>query len=78
LSPAFSERALREQEGYLQLYSEKLISHLREYSQKGPQDMKHWFALTTFDIIGDLAFGEGIGALGKCLRTFIPLFGQMR
>jgi cytochrome P450 len=65
LSPAFSERALREQEGYLQLYSEKLISQLRKYSQKGPLDMKHWLTLTTFDIIGNLAFGEGAGALGE-------------
>jgi cytochrome P450 len=67
LSPAFSERALREQEGFLQLYSEKLISQLRKYSQEGPQDMARWFGLTTSDIIGDLAFGEASGALGKCL-----------
>jgi Cytochrome P450 len=68
LSPAFSERALREQEGYFRLYSEKLISQLQKFSQMGPQDMTHWFALTAFDLIGDLAFGEGTGALGKCLE----------
>jgi Cytochrome P450 len=73
LSPAFSERALREQEGYLQLYSEKLISQLRKYSQKGPQDMAHWFALTAFDIIEDLAFGEATGALGECWLTEQPI-----
>ena len=61
--PAFSERALREQEHYLQNYAAKLIRQLR--AAEGPQNIFKWYALTTFDIISELAFGEP----GTCLDT---------
>lgn len=49
ISHAFSERALRDQEGFLQLYVEKFINGLRKNASNGPQDMVQWFNWATFD-----------------------------
>ncbi|EAW14333.1 cytochrome P450 [Aspergillus clavatus NRRL 1] len=65
LSHAFSERALREQESIVQQYVNSLILKLQEYAASGSAvDMAKWYNFTTFDIIGDLAFGEPF----DCLR----------
>lgn len=49
LAPAFSEKALREQEGFLRGYVDKLVDGLRDCAAEGPQDMVKWFNWTTFD-----------------------------
>ncbi|KAF4761614.1 hypothetical protein N7455_002375 [Penicillium solitum] len=66
LSHAFSEKALREQEGLVQSYVDMLVERLKEVvsSSKETVDMSQWYNFTTFDIIGDLAFGEPF----DCLR----------
>lgn len=51
IAPAFSERALSEQEVYLQAHSNNLIHHLRTRCIEGPVDMGKWLNLATFDII---------------------------
>ncbi|EON70092.1 hypothetical protein W97_09358 [Coniosporium apollinis CBS 100218] len=64
LAQAFSERALREQEGLIRAYVDTLVAKLREAArQGGPErkaavDIKNWLNYTTFDITGDLMFGE--------------------
>ena len=59
LAFAFSEKALREQESILRDYADLLIQKLREESQGGKLvDIVNWYNYTTFDIIGDLCFGE--------------------
>ncbi|KAF4637596.1 hypothetical protein G7Y89_g479 [Cudoniella acicularis] len=63
-SYAFSERALLENEGHIQGYVDKLINHLRQRECE-EVDLASWLSMTTFDIIGDLAFGESFGCLGK-------------
>ena len=63
LGHAFSEHALREQEYLLQKYSDLLISRLRE--QGDEVNILDWYNFTTFDITGDLAFGESF----HCLET---------
>ncbi|KAL5048440.1 hypothetical protein BDW71DRAFT_177694 [Aspergillus fruticulosus] len=64
LSHAFSAKALQDQEPLIQGYVDKLISRLKGVAESGrPDDMVKWFNLTTFDIIGDLAFGEPFGGL---------------
>ncbi|PGH01470.1 hypothetical protein AJ79_07908 [Helicocarpus griseus UAMH5409] len=71
LAHAFSEKALREQEGLLQSYVDLLVNRVREYAVEGsPADMTRWYNYTTFDIIGDLAFGEPFGCLET--RTYHP------
>lgn len=70
LSPAFSERALREQEYILQRYSDLLISRLKEEAGKGKSgteevDLEEWYNFTTFDILGDLCFGDSFHSLER-------------
>lgn len=63
IAHAFSEKALKEQEPYFQNYVNKLITKLNGVVNQGPQNMVKWYNFTTFDLIGDLAFGEPFGCL---------------
>jgi cytochrome P450 len=64
LAHAFSEKALRGQEDILKHYIGLFMTRMREQSASGDVvDMVKWFNFTTFDIIGDLAFGESFGCL---------------
>ncbi|PSS02461.1 cytochrome P450 [Coniella lustricola] len=67
LAHGFSEKSMRSQEPIIMRYVNLLMDRLRENSQggKSPQDMVKWYNYTTFDIIGDLTFGESFG----CLET---------
>ncbi|RLL98773.1 hypothetical protein CFD26_105148 [Aspergillus turcosus] len=61
LAHALSDRALREQEPLLHLYADLLVRKLREKLDHSPSeviDITRWYNYTTFDLIGDLAFGE--------------------
>ncbi|KAK7717687.1 hypothetical protein SLS64_003182 [Diaporthe eres] len=69
LAPAFTPRALRAQEPVLHRYVGLLVERLREViNRNGPEaqegiDMTQWFNFTTFDIFGDLGFGESFDCL---------------
>lgn len=64
LSHAFSDRALREQEPLIKSWAAKLSSKLAERAAQGDKaDMLKFYNLTTFDIMGDLTFGEGLNML---------------
>ncbi|KAH8658506.1 cytochrome P450 [Xylariales sp. PMI_506] len=64
LSHAFSEKALRGQEDVMKTYIDLLITKLAEISDEGQAvDIVQWYNFTTFDLIGDLAFGEPFGCL---------------
>ncbi|KJK61356.1 Cytochrome P450 [Aspergillus parasiticus SU-1] len=65
LSHAFSETSLRAQEPLVNSYIDLLIQRLHEHCEAGskPLDMVAWYNFTTFDIIGDLAFGEPFNCL---------------
>ena len=68
LSHAFSEKALRQQEYYLQSYVALLIQRLRSRAsspKSATVDMVQWLNFTTFDIIGDLSFGESFQGLAE-------------
>ncbi|KAJ5619755.1 hypothetical protein N7510_003739 [Penicillium lagena] len=66
LTHAFSNKALREQEGILHTYVDMLIQRLQKLLD-GPHgqaiDLTRWFNFITFDLIGDLAFGEPFDCL---------------
>ncbi|QKX64111.1 uncharacterized protein TRUGW13939_11284 [Talaromyces rugulosus] len=75
LSPGFTPRALRAQEPLLQKYVNLLVQRLHERvekadigyggKEKGVEiNMTPWFNYTTFDIFGELGFGESF----KCLE----------
>lgn len=67
MAHAFSESALTEQEGYIKKYVDLFISRLKEKSASNgvPADMTQWFNFLTFDIIGELAFGDPFYSLEK-------------
>jgi averantin hydroxylase len=72
LSHAFSVQSLKEQEGRMQGIVDLLINGLKsecaargEGSGEAVVDMCLWIQWTTFDIMGDLAFGEAFGGLAN-------------
>ena len=75
---AFTEKALRAQEPVLQMYVSRFIARLREVVEEeasgGPLDIVQWFNFLTFDLTGDLAFGESFGCLeGRTLHPWISV-----
>ncbi|EFR00575.1 averantin oxidoreductase [Nannizzia gypsea CBS 118893] len=66
LSHAFSENALRGQEGIMQRLVDMLISglklHVKEHGPE-PVNMTMRYNWTTFDVVVDLAFGKPFGCL---------------
>ncbi|KAH7116764.1 cytochrome P450 [Dendryphion nanum] len=66
LAHAFSKQALLEQEPILKGYVALFVQKLREMAHKGEAaNMVSWFNFCTFDIIGDLSFGEPFGCLNE-------------
>ena len=68
LSHAFSGKALSEQESILHIYADKLIDKLSDALGESCSpiiDLNRWFNFTTFDLIGDLAFGEPFDCLAN-------------
>ena len=61
---AFSDKSLREQEPILNKYVNLLMQRMQEHAGK-TVDIASWFNFTTFDIIGDLTFGESFECLEK-------------
>lgn len=67
LSYGFSDRALREQEGLIMGFVNTLIERLSGEIQRGRGearvDIKEWMNFATFDITGELTFGESFNCL---------------
>lgn len=80
VSHAFSDKALREQEGILKNYVKLLVEKLTKASQHGEVDMVRWYNYTTFDIMADLTFGEPLGLLHESAYTpwVAALFGSIK
>jgi cytochrome P450 len=74
LLPAFSDKALGEQQHIILGYVDLLMTRLDEAASSGqPTNMVQWFNMTTFDLMADLAFGEILGALEGRTSTNIWL-----
>ncbi|KAL8945861.1 MAG: hypothetical protein Q9222_007658 [Ikaeria aurantiellina] len=82
LSHAFSDKALREQEPLIQVHVDDLMTGLKQHinGSEGKADLSKWLNWTTFDIIGDLAFGESFDCVKE--TTYQPwvtmLMGLLR
>ncbi|PWY82364.1 benzoate 4-monooxygenase cytochrome P450 [Aspergillus eucalypticola CBS 122712] len=64
ISHAFSAKGLQAQEPFIMEYVDKLINKLHSMAESEVAvDMAKWYNLTTFDLIGDLAFGQSFGGL---------------
>ncbi|MCJ1245993.1 hypothetical protein MMC30_003197 [Trapelia coarctata] len=72
LAHAFSAKALREQEGVVLAYVDRWVEQLGRLGEGGGRGVNavEWFNWVTFDIIGDLAFGEGFGAVEEAKPNF--------
>ncbi|KAF8467157.1 cytochrome P450, partial [Kalaharituber pfeilii] len=77
LAHAFSAKALQEQEELIHKHIDLFVQRLgKRYAdkEKGPDgehcNLVHWYNFTTFDVIGDLAFGD-TAAFG-CLENEKP------
>ncbi|KAE8412379.1 cytochrome P450 [Aspergillus pseudocaelatus] len=64
LAHSFSDKGMRDQEPMIRGYVDLLLHRLREIGcGEDAVDISAWFNYTTFDIIGDLSFGEPFGCL---------------
>ncbi|KAI0177373.1 cytochrome P450 [Pestalotiopsis sp. NC0098] len=62
--PAFSDKALVQQEPLIRVYVDLLMKRLGEVAESGDwTNMVRWYNLTTFDLIADLAYGESLNGL---------------
>lgn len=66
MNPAFSHKALLEQESMLQSHTTRLMAQIGMTSrQDGSVDMRKWFTCYMFDINSDFAFGEDLGCVRR-------------
>ncbi|KAK4240445.1 cytochrome P450 [Achaetomium macrosporum] len=74
LSQGFSDASLRQQEPVLRRYVDLLLRRMHERCEEASRgsgkegvllDMEKWYNWATFDIIGDLVFGQAFGCLEK-------------
>ncbi|CAK7207444.1 hypothetical protein SEUCBS139899_010254 [Sporothrix eucalyptigena] len=63
MSHAFSSKALLDQEDVIQHYANGLVDAIYERCTRGPMNLVDFFNWTTFDILGEMAFGESFGSL---------------
>ncbi|KAK1985268.1 cytochrome P450 [Colletotrichum cereale] len=65
LAHGFSERSMRDEQPIINSYVDLLVKRLHEHGEGGGKalDLAAWYNYTTFDVIGDLAFGESFGCL---------------
>ncbi|KAJ5711183.1 hypothetical protein N7488_005339 [Penicillium malachiteum] len=62
LTHAFSERALRDHESLIMSYIDLFIQKIRTVADRRQSgNLEEWLNFLTFDIVGDLAFGEPFG-----------------
>lgn len=82
LSHAFSARALAEQESIVQDTITEFIVQVGREAEKGPWvNMVPWFNYLTFDIIGELAFGESFHCMAEGMHflfLFLPIFAMLQ
>lgn len=75
LSHAFSDKGLRDQEPHINRHIDLLVENLTRKAQTGERtDMVDWYNMVTFDVIGNLAFGQSFNCLedGGVLHDWIP------
>ena len=72
LSPAFSQRALLEQESIIGGIIDKFIQIIGEKAGPGSNglNMTKWFEMGSFDILGEMAFGESFHSLENGNHNF--------
>ncbi|KAK0629555.1 cytochrome P450 [Bombardia bombarda] len=63
-SPAFSDRGLRQQRPLFQKHTDRMVARIAAVAETGkPLDMVRMYNATTFDIMGELTFGQSLGKI---------------
>ncbi|KAK1144294.1 hypothetical protein N8T08_005708 [Aspergillus melleus] len=76
-SPAFGDSQLRGYEVRMRPYRQRLLDRLAGMADE-PLELRKWFNLYTFDVMGDMAFGEGFGGIERGeLVGSIKMMGAM-
>lgn len=81
ISHAFSDKALRDQEGIMQSYVDLLVQRLHEQVRgdaKGKVDMVRWCNYTTFNVIADLQRRTTLAYLSSLIADTIPAMWATR
>ncbi|KAF2184814.1 cytochrome P450 [Zopfia rhizophila CBS 207.26] len=66
LSHGFSQQALWGQEEIVQTYVTKLLNNIKTFAETEQSfNIVDWYNFMTFDVIGDLSFGESFGCLER-------------
>ncbi|KAI1145378.1 cytochrome P450 monooxygenase [Nemania diffusa] len=75
IAHGLSHTSMIAQEPLIKGYIDLLFQRLREHSAQGKAvDVVQWYNYTTFDIIGDLTFGEPFGCLeSSTLHTWVAM-----
>jgi cytochrome P450 len=75
LSAAFSTKALAEQENIIQRCVDQFVSRIEtDGASKQGLNMTKWFEMISFDILGEMAFGESFG----CVENGTELIPTLR
>jgi len=70
LSHGFSKKALWEQEEIIQGFVNKLMNNSHGFTASGETfNIVKWYNFITFDVFGDLSFGQSFGCLDAALFT---------
>ncbi|PSN70531.1 cytochrome P450 [Corynespora cassiicola Philippines] len=79
--PAFSDKALAQQESLIRVYVDLLMERLTEAARSGAAtNMTRWYNLATFDLIADLCYGKSLQGLasGKSNRWIDKIETMMK
>jgi averantin hydroxylase len=80
LSHGFSDKGIRAQQPLIKRHIDQLLTKLDERCGPKAVDICEWYNWATFDVIGDLAFGEPFGCLedGKTHDWIISIQGNVK
>lgn len=75
LVPAFSAKALAGQEDIVQRYLDEFVTKIGPLSTSNSNgiDATKWFEMVTFDILGEMAFGESFHCIAQGQPLHPPL-----
>jgi len=76
LSHGFSSSALSSQEDRVHHFIELLLNQIELRFTEAPGNMSEWFNYLTFDVIGELAFGESFGCVESGEYLFLSIDRQ--
>ena len=79
MAPSFSDKSLRQQEPIFTKYADLFVRRMHENAGT-TVDLCGWFHYITFDIIGDLTFGESFDCLeqSRCHPWINFIFSRLR